>query len=42
MLPLPLHPRRYTVALSADLTYCAYGGTNKAVVVLDGKTGVQV
>ena len=30
------------MALSADLTYCAYGGTNKAVVVLDGKTGVQV
>ena len=25
----------YTVALSADLTYCIYGGTNKAVIVLD-------
>ena len=32
----------YTVALSADLTYCVYGGTNKAVIVLDGRTGVQV
>jgi len=30
----------YAVALSADLTYCVYGGTNKAVVVLDGRTGV--
>ena len=30
----------YAVAMSADLTYCVYGGTNKAVVVLDGRTGV--
>lgn len=30
----------YCVALSADLTYCAYGGTMKAVIVLDGRTGV--
>ena len=32
----------YAVALSPDLSYCCYGGTNKAVVVLDGRTGAQV
>ena len=32
----------YAVTLSRDLTYCAYGGTAKSVVVLDGRTGVQV
>ena len=32
----------YAVALSDDLTYCAFGGTAKAVTVLNGRTGVQV
>ena len=32
----------YAVALSADLTYCVYGGTSKAAIVLDGRTGVSI
>ena len=32
----------YTVTLSNDLRYCCYGGMNKAAIVLDGRTGVQV
>lgn len=32
----------YSVALSPDLTYCAFGGADKSVVVLNGHSGVQV
>eukprot|EP00966_Prymnesium_polylepis_P031049 722191-Prymnesium_polylepis.1 len=29
----------YTVALTSDLKYCAYGGTAKRVDLCDGRTG---
>jgi len=32
----------YTVSLTADMQYCAYGGTAKRVVVVDGRTGNQL
>ena len=32
----------YTCALSADLQYCAFGGVQKTVVVLDGRTGREL
>ena len=32
----------YTVALTPDLQYCAYGGTAKQVHLCDGRTGVQL
>ena len=32
----------YTAVVSTGLRYCAYGGTSRAVVVLDGRTGIEV
>ena len=29
----------YSVSLSANLDYCAFGGTQRALVVLNGRTG---